>query len=125
METAIQHGKNHSLSTIRDAAILGLTYVTGARPVQLAKLAAKDLRIDTRNPETGLFRYSVLLPYAKQRSVTTERLFLAIPPEIGALIRHYIELAQLKPDGKHTDSAVLSLWFISYTALLPGYSSAV
>ncbi|EOZ3732080.1 site-specific integrase [Klebsiella pneumoniae] len=40
------------------------------------------------------------LPYAKQRRVTTERLFLAIPAEIGVLIRHYIERAQLKPDGK-------------------------
>ncbi|EMQ6030203.1 site-specific integrase [Escherichia coli] len=75
-------------------------YFTGARPVQLAKLAVKDLRIDTRNSETGLIRYSLLLPYAKQRHVTTERLFLAIPAEIGALIRHYIERAQLKPDGK-------------------------
>ena len=58
------------------------------------------LRIDTRNSETGLIRYSLLLPYAKQRHVTTERLFLAIPAEIGALIRHYIERARLKSDGK-------------------------
>ncbi|HDS7740986.1 TPA: site-specific integrase [Klebsiella pneumoniae] len=100
MAAAIRHGENYSLSTLRNAAILGLTYVTGARPVQLARLATKDLRIDTRNPETGLIRYSVLLPYAKQRRVTPERLFLAIPPEIGALIMHYIARAQLKPDGK-------------------------
>lgn len=100
MATSIRYGENYSLNTIRDAAILGLTYVTGARPAQLAKLATKDLRIDTRNSETGLIRYSLLLPYAKQRRVTTERLFLAIPAEIGALIRHYIERAQLKPDGK-------------------------
>lgn len=100
MAAAIRHGENYSLSTLRNAAILGLTYVTGARPVQLARLATKDLRIDTRNPETGLIRYSVLLPYAKQRRVTPVRLFLAIPPEIGALIMHYIARAQLKPDGK-------------------------
>lgn len=100
MAVAIRYGENYSLNTMRDAVILGLTYVTGARPVQLAKLAVKDLRIDTRNSETGLIRYSLLLPYAKQRHVTTERLFLAIPAEIGALIRHYIERAQLKPDGK-------------------------
>lgn len=100
MAVAIRYGENYSLNTMRDAVILGLTYVTGARPVQLAKLAVKDLRIDTRNSETGLIRYSLLLPYAKQRHVTTERLFLAIPAEIGALIRHYIKRAQLKPDGK-------------------------
>ncbi|MEI7175051.1 site-specific integrase [Pectobacterium carotovorum] len=100
MAEAIRHGKSYNLGSVRDAAILGLAYVTGARPVQLAKLAAKDLRIDTRNQETGLVRYSVLLPYAKQRNVTTERLFLAIPPEIGVLIMLYIERAQLKPDDK-------------------------
>lgn len=82
MAAAIRHGENYSLSTLRNAAILGLTYVTGARPVQLARLATKDLRIDTRNPETGLVRYSVLLPYAKQRRVTPER-----PPDaINALV---------------------------------------
>ncbi|HHH9866298.1 TPA: hypothetical protein ACP4LD_004691 [Escherichia coli] len=48
MATSIRYGENYSLNTIRDAAILGLTYVTGARPAQLAKLATKDLRIDIR-----------------------------------------------------------------------------
>ncbi len=120
MATEIRHGKNYSLSTIRDAAILGLIYVTGARPVQLAKLAAKDLRIDTRNPETGLVRYSVLLPYAKQRSMTTERLFLAIPPEIGALIRHYIELAQLEPDGKLFEFSHSSPFYVSRAIFIGG-----
>lgn len=33
-----------------------------------------------------MVRYSVLLPYAKQRHVTTDRLILALPPEIGALV---------------------------------------
>lgn len=56
MAVAIRYGENYSLNTMRDAVILGLTYVTGARPVQLAKLAVKDLRIDTRNSETGLIR---------------------------------------------------------------------
>lgn len=68
MAMAIRYGENYSLNTIRDAVILGLTYVTGARPVQLAKLAVKDLRIDTRNSETGLIRYS--LPFLTQNSGT-------------------------------------------------------
>lgn len=132
MATAIRQGKNYSLSTLRDAAILGLTYVTGARPVQLAKLAAKDLRIETRNPETGLVRYSVLLPYAKQRRVTTERLFLAIPPEIGALIMHYIARAQLKPDVKLFEFSYSAPFYVSQAinqAILsfspPDYQAAV
>ena len=132
MAAAIRHGENYSLSTLRNAAILGLTYVTGARPVQLARLATKDLRIDTRNPETGLVRYSVLLPYAKQRRVTTERLFLAIPPEIGALIMHYIARAQLKPDGKLFEFSHSAPFYVSRAinqAILsfspPDYQAAV
>lgn len=132
MATSIRYGENYSLNTIRDAAILGLTYVTGARPAQLAKLATKDLRIDTRNPETGLIRYSLLLPYAKQRRVTTERLFLAIPAEIGALIRHYIERAQLKPDGKLFEFSHSAPFYVSKAiskAILrfspPDYQAAV
>nr|WP_248842670.1 site-specific integrase [Escherichia coli] len=132
MATSIRYGENYSLNTIRDASILGLTYVTGARPAQLAKLATKDLRIDTRNPETGLIRYSLLLPYAKQRRVTTERLFLAIPAEIGALIRHYIERAQLKPDGKLFEFSHSAPFYVSKAiskAILrfspPDYQAAV
>lgn len=132
MATSIRYGENYSLNTIRDAAILGLTYVTGARPAQLAKLATKDLRIDTRNSETGLIRYSLLLPYAKQRRVTTERLFLAIPAEIGALIRHYIERAQLKPDGKLFEFSHSAPFYVSKAiskAILrfspPDYQAAV
>lgn len=53
MAVAIRYGENYSLNTMRDAVILGLTYVTGARPVQLAKLAAKDLRIDTQKLHSG------------------------------------------------------------------------
>ncbi|MFV4787731.1 hypothetical protein [Escherichia coli] len=89
MASLLRDGKSFSHSEVRNAAILGLAYVTGARPVQLARLAVKDVRIDTRNQESGLIRYSVFLPYAKQRRVTTERLFLAIPPEIGELIMNY------------------------------------
>lgn len=95
-------------------------------------MAAKDLRIDTRNSETGLIRYSLLLPYAKQRRVTTERLFLAIPAEIGALIRHYIEQAQLKPDGKLFEFSHSAPFYVSRAinkAILsfspPDYQAAV
>ena len=66
MATAISRGRNYNLVDLRNATVLGLCYVTGGRPVQLAKLAAGDFRIDTCNTTTGLVRYSVLLPYAKE-----------------------------------------------------------
>ncbi|CNB71991.1 Uncharacterised protein [Yersinia intermedia] len=132
MATVLRHGKRLSLSDVRDAAILGLVYVTGARPVQLARLAMKDFRIDTRNPESGLVRYSVLLPYTKQRHVTIERLFLAIPPEIGALIMHYIKSSRLKPDDKLFEFSHSAPFYVSQAikqAILsfspPDYQAAV
>ncbi|EHE9877064.1 site-specific integrase [Escherichia coli] len=68
--------------------------------VSKQELAAGDFRIDTCSTTTGLVRYSVLLPYAKQRYVTTDRLILALPPEIGALVKHYIDEARLLPTDK-------------------------
>lgn len=132
MGSDIHDGKLYQLKTLRDAAILGLTYVTGARPVQLAKLAVRDFRIDTRSLDTGLIRYSILLPYAKQRRVTTERLFLAIPPEIGGLIMHYIERTQLAPDDKLFEMGSSAPEFVSnaincsiFSFSPPDYQAAV
>ncbi|MEQ9968727.1 site-specific integrase [Pectobacterium carotovorum] len=132
MGSDIHDGKLYQLKALRDAAILGLTYVTGARPVQLAKLAVRDFRLDTRSLNTGLIRYSILLPYAKQRRVTTERLFLAIPLEIGGLIMHYIERTQLAPDDKLFEMGSSAPEFVSNAincAILtfspPDYQAAV
>lgn len=100
MATALARGKCYAIRELKHAVVLGLSYVTGARPVQLAKLAVKDFRIDTCNTDTELIRYSILLPYVKQRRLTTERLLLAIPSEIGSLIKHYVDRVQLLPDDK-------------------------
>lgn len=81
--------------------------------MQLAKLAVRDLRIDTYNTNTGLIRYSILLPYVKQRRLTTERLLLAIPPEIGALIKHYVDSAQLLSNDKMFDMGGAAPAFVS------------
>ncbi|WP_251000283.1 site-specific integrase [Escherichia coli] len=113
MATAISRGRNYNLVDLRNATVLGLCYVTGGRPVQLAKLAAGDFRIDTCNTTTGLVRYSVLLPYAKQRHVTTDRLILALPPEIGVLVNHYIDKARLLPTDKMFDMGASATKFVS------------
>lgn len=113
MATALARGKFYDIRELKQATILGLSYVTGARPVQLAKLAVRDLRIDTYNTNTGLIRYSILLPYVKQRRLTTERLLLAIPPEIGALIKHYVDRAQLLSNDKMFDMGGAAPAFVS------------
>ncbi|EFH2863618.1 TPA: site-specific integrase [Escherichia coli] len=132
MASLLRDGKSFSHSEVRNAAILGLAYVTGARPVQLARLAVKDVRIDTRNQESGLIRYSVFLPYAKQRRVTTERLFLAIPSEIGELIMNYTVRYKKNPEDKLFDFSVSAPHYVSQAinqAILnfcpPEYQAAV
>lgn len=59
MAAAISRGKIQSGGPSQ-CHCSGASYVTGSRPVQLAKLAAGDFRIDTCSTTTGLVRYSVL-----------------------------------------------------------------
>lgn len=132
MATSITSGKKYILQEVIDAAILGLTYTTGARPVQLSRLAIEDIRVDTRDATSGLVRYSVLLPYAKQRTVTTERIFLALPPEVGTLLLHYIERTNRDRRGKLFEMGASAPAYVSQAinqAILrfspPDYQAAV
>lgn len=85
-----------SLDSLRDCVILGLTYYTGARPVQLAKLYASDIFRDTKN-EAGN-RYSLLLPFAKKTKKNPHPILIALPDELGRLIKLYIRLAKISPE---------------------------
>lgn len=85
-----------SLDSLRDCVILGLTYYTGSRPVQLAKLYASDIHLDTKN-EAGN-RYSLLLPFAKKSKKNPHPILIALPDELGRLIKLYIRLAKISPD---------------------------
>lgn len=130
--TGLARGKTYDIKELKHTAVLALSYATGARPVQLAKLSVRDLRIDTCDTHTGLIRYSILLPYVKQRRLTTERLLLAIPPEIGALIKHYVDKAQLLSHDRMFEMGVSAPAFVSQSisqAILnfspPEYQTAV
>ncbi|MCR9694894.1 site-specific integrase [Vibrio parahaemolyticus] len=85
-----------SLNSLRDCVILGLTYYTGGRPVQLAKLYANDIHLDTKN-EAGN-RYSLLLPFAKKSKKNPHPILIALPDELGRLIKLYIRLAKISPE---------------------------
>lgn len=86
--------------TLINSSILGLVYVTGLRPVQLAKLSAKDIKIDTTHPTDQFHRYSILIPYAKQARYVHEKIAVKLPEEIAEIILSYIERFNLKPDEK-------------------------
>ncbi|HGF5099411.1 site-specific integrase [Vibrio parahaemolyticus] len=97
IEAHLSNIKNKvSLDSLRDCVILGLTYYTGARPVQLAKLYASDIHLDAQN-EAGN-RFSLLLPFAKKSKKNPHPILIALPDELGKLIKLYIRLAKISPD---------------------------
>lgn len=96
--------KNHSEQidnkTLLNASILGLIYASGLRPVQLAKLAAEDIRLDTTREIDQFNRYSILIPYAKQGRFRHEKIAVKLPEEIAEVILTYIKRFQLTTESK-------------------------
>ncbi|EOR07608.1 hypothetical protein F896_01981 [Acinetobacter genomosp. 15BJ] len=82
------------------SSILGLVYVTGLRPVQLAKLSAEDIKIDTTRLIDQFHRYSVLIPYAKQSQYIHEKIAVKLPEEVAEIIIAYIKRYNLSSKNK-------------------------
>lgn len=95
------------------SSILGLMYVTGLRPVQLAKLSAQNIKIDTTRATDQFHRYSVLIPYAKQARYVHERIAVKLPEEVAEIIIAYIERFNLLPEAKLFDMGENSARFCS------------
>ncbi|WP_135384359.1 tyrosine-type recombinase/integrase [Vibrio tasmaniensis] len=102
MSKSFDEGGFFETSHLMDASILGLEYVTGARPVQLDKLIASDLSVDTLVKKGEIGRYSIAIPYAKtgELSSDVERISIALPYEIANLLRAYVKQEQLEPNDK-------------------------
>ena len=88
-------------------------YVTGLRPVQLAKLSAQDIKIDTTRSVDQFHRYSVLIPYAKQARYVHERIAVKLPEEVAEIIIAYIKKFNLHPEAKLFDMGENSARFCS------------
>lgn len=113
--TMIQQGfsqLNHQLKqdslevtnqTLINSSILGLIYVSGLRPIQLAKLSVEDIKVDTTRSTDHFHRYSVLIPYAKQARYVHEKIAVKLPEEVAEIILSYIERFNLDPDEKLFD----------------------
>ncbi|MCO8063306.1 site-specific integrase [Acinetobacter lwoffii] len=95
------------------SSILGLVYVTGLRPVQLAKLSAEDIKIDTTRTIDQFHRYSILIPYAKQARYVHEKIAVKLPEEVAEIIITYIERFNLSPKDKLFDLGENSARFCS------------
>ena len=99
--------------TLLYSSILGLVYVTGLRPVQLAKLSAEDIKIDTIRTTDRFHRYSILIPYAKQARYVHEKIAVKLPEEVAEIIIAYIERFNLSPKDKLFDLGENSARFCS------------
>lgn len=86
-----------------NAAILGLVYVSGLRPVQLAKLSVEDLKQDSIRDLDQFCRYSILIPYAKQARYVHEKIAIKLPEEVCNIIIAYIKRFNLSPADKLFD----------------------
>ncbi|QPF39132.1 site-specific integrase [Acinetobacter sp. TTH0-4] len=95
------------------SSILGLVYVTGLRPVQLAKLSAEDIKIDTTRTIDQFHRYSILIPYAKQARYVHEKIAVKLPEEVAEIIIAYSERFNLSPKDKLFDLGENSARFCS------------
>ena len=99
--------------TLLYSSILGLVYVTGLRPVQLAKLSAEDIKIDTTRTADHFRRYSILIPYAKQARYVHEKIAVKLPEEVAEIIIAYIERFDLNQKDKLFDLGENSARFCS------------
>jgi len=88
-------------------------YVTGLRPVQLAKLAVEDIKIDTTRTIDQFHRYSILIPYAKQARYVHEKIAIKLPEEVAKIIITYIERYNLNLKDKLFDLGENSACFCS------------
>ena len=99
--------------TLLYASILGLIYVTGLRPVQLAKLSTENIKIDTTRTIDQFHRYSILIPYAKQARYVHEKIAVKLPEEVAEIIIAYIGRFNLHPTDKLFDMGDNSARFCS------------
>ena len=86
--------------TLLYASILGLVYISGLRPVQLAKLSVNDIKQDTTRDLDNFHRYSILIPYAKQARYIHEKIAVKLPEEVANIVLAYIARYKLCPDEK-------------------------
>lgn len=96
----ISNGHKVDNDTLKNCSILGLAYATGMRPVQIAKLAVDDIKIDTINDDGEFMRFSVMVPYAKQGKFKHNKICVKLPEEIALIILKYINVLGLSKKDK-------------------------
>ncbi|ALS33046.1 hypothetical protein PTRA_a1903 [Pseudoalteromonas translucida KMM 520] len=78
-----------SNNELKCLVILGLCYSTGMRSSQFSMLHGSSVLMVSHNKSSGLARYEILMPIAKQQKITGDLSRVAIPYEVGRLVDEY------------------------------------
>lgn len=98
----IKNGVEIKKSDLLNCSVLGVAYVAGPRPSQFDKLKVGDFKLDAQKKEHKTSRYSLKIPYAKKgrASNAVEKIDIALPDEVGTIIKAYIDENDLGDDDK-------------------------
>lgn len=97
---------------LMDSSVLGLCYTCGIRPVQLARLAIMDLRIDSSCSNDDFKRYSISIPYAKQQKLIVDKALIAIPSDLADILQEYQRRLNKKQDEQFFDVGFAATGFV-------------
>lgn len=87
-----------SVVDLKNICILGICFVTGARPVQLSKIRASDVKIDFGSNHK-IAKYSLKLPLAKKSKKSRNNfIYIKLPEELGYLLINYVSKMQFDED---------------------------
>ena len=78
-----------SNNELKCLVILGLCYSTGMRSSQFSMLQGASVSMVSYHKKSGLARYEILMPIAKQQKITCDLYRIAIPYEVGQLVDEY------------------------------------
>lgn len=79
-----------SVVDLKNICILGICYVTGARPVQLSKIKASDVKVDFGD-NLNTAKYSLKMQLAKKSNYSKNNfVYLKLPEELGLLLINYL-----------------------------------
>ncbi|ELH0896870.1 site-specific integrase [Vibrio fluvialis] len=80
----------------RNLSILGLSYSTGLRSSQFSMLRGDSIRLVAQRSSTGLRRYELTMPLAKQQRITGDLPRVSIPLEVGLLLEKYKDVCNIR-----------------------------
>ena len=98
---------------LMDSSVLGLCYTCGIRPVQLARLAVMDLRIDSTRSNDDFKRYSISIPYAKQQKLIVDKALIAIPSDLADILQEYQKRLNKKQEEQFFDVGSVATKFVN------------